>query len=522
MLMGSPTTAQAAATTFIVNSTNDVDDGTCDATHCSLREAINAANANSGTDTIAFNISGAGPHTIQPASALPTITDPVIIDGYTQPGASPNTNGPGLGLNTVLKIELDGTDAGAFIHGLDITAGSSTVRGLVINRFGIDSHGISLHTNGGNVIEGNFIGTDVTGSVDLGNGQDGVNIGFAAPNNIIGGTTSNARNLISGNTNGVSISGSGATGNVVQGNLIGTDVTGTVALGNLRGIWVSSALNTIGGTTPGARNVISGNTGSSIFSRGIRIYGAAATGNKVQGNFIGTDVTGTGDLGNLIDGVAISNGANNNAIGGTATAAGNIIAFNGGDGVFVETGTGNAILGNSIFSNDGLGIDLGSDGITPNDAGDGDAGANGLQNFPVVTSAVAGSTTVEVTLNSTPNTIFRLELFSNSSCDASGNGEGAKFIGVSSDVTTDETGNHTVTINLLTTVPVGHFITATVTDPNNNTSEFSACQAVAPAPTPTPTPVPGITLPGLAAMAGMLVLVLVWTLRRKGLPTSTP
>ena len=81
--------AQAQATTFTVNSTNDVDDGTCDATHCSLREAINAANANSGTDTIAFNISGAGPHTIQPTSALPTITDPVVIDGYTQPGASP-------------------------------------------------------------------------------------------------------------------------------------------------------------------------------------------------------------------------------------------------------------------------------------------------------------------------------------------------------------------------------------------------------------------------------------------------
>ena len=126
----------APTSTWTVNSTNDVDGGTCDATHCSLREAINAANANAGTDTIAFNISGAGPHTIQPTSALPTITDPVIIDGYTQPGAMPNTNGPGLGLTTVLKIELDGSNAGApFVSGLRLTGGNSTIRGLAINRF---------------------------------------------------------------------------------------------------------------------------------------------------------------------------------------------------------------------------------------------------------------------------------------------------------------------------------------------------------------------------------------------------
>ena len=317
----------------------------------------------------------------------------------------------------------------------------------------------------------------MTGSVEIGNSCDGVGIGVASPNNIIGGSTAEARNVISGNgSNGVNIFGFLATGNLVQGNLIGTDVTGTIALGNTRGIWVSTAANTIGGITATERNVISGNTGSSRFSRGIRIYGMGATGNKIQGNLIGTDVTGIRDLGNLIDGVAVTDGASNNAIGGAVNGARNTIAFNGGDGIFVETGTGNAILGNSILSNMGLGIDLGSDGVTPNDTGDGDAGTNGLQNFPVIISAIAGSTTVKATLNSTANYIFRLELFSNSSCDASGNGEGANFIGVSSDVTTDEAGNHTVTINLSTTVPVGHFVTATVTDPNNNTSEFSACR----------------------------------------------
>ncbi len=162
------------STTFTVNSANDVDDGTCDVTHCSLREAIDAANANAGGDTIAFNIPGGGPHTIQPTSALPTITDPVIIDGYTQPGASPNTNGPGLGLNTVLKIELDGTNAEAGAGplgtgGLVVSAGGSTVRGIVINRFATNVSGIMLDTSDGNVIEGNFIGTDVTGTVALGN-----------------------------------------------------------------------------------------------------------------------------------------------------------------------------------------------------------------------------------------------------------------------------------------------------------------------------------------------------------------
>jgi len=139
-LMTSASVVQAQ-TTFTVNTTDDIDDGTCGATHCSLCEAINTANANAGPDTITFNIPGPGPHTIQPTSALPTITDMVIIDGYTQPGATTNTNGPGLGINAVLMIELDGSNAGVGVSGLRITAGNSTVRGLVINRF--NNHGIA-------------------------------------------------------------------------------------------------------------------------------------------------------------------------------------------------------------------------------------------------------------------------------------------------------------------------------------------------------------------------------------------
>ena len=149
--------------TFTVTKTADTNDGVC-GFDCSLREAITAANASPGADTIAFNIPGPGPHTIQPLSALPTVTDAVTIDGYTEPGASPNTNGPGLGSNAVLKIELDGS-AQPSGPGLLIDADASTVRGLVVNRF--DSDGVYLFFSDGYVVEGNFIGTDITGTTDL-------------------------------------------------------------------------------------------------------------------------------------------------------------------------------------------------------------------------------------------------------------------------------------------------------------------------------------------------------------------
>ena len=452
-----------------VNSNDDVDDTVCDATHCSLREAINASNAIPNTDTIAFHIPGAGPHTIQPTSALPTITDPVIIDGYTQPGASPNTNPVGQGLNTVLKIEPDGTNAGG--SGLVINAGHTTVKGLVINRF----HGIGIVLDGigGNVIEGNFIGTDVTGTFDLGNFGSGVFIS-AASDNMIGGTAAGAGNVISGNNvAGVSIV-NGSMGNTVQGNFIGTDVTGTLAVGNrFDGVEIENAPgNLIGGTTAGAGNLLSGN------HSGIYIGGFGATGNLVLGNLIGTDAKGIGALGNIGDGIEVRN-ANGNTIGGTGSSGSNTIAYNGVAGVVVFSGMDNVILSNSIFSNAGLGIDLVPYGVTLNDGGDGDAGANDLQNFPVVTSATSGggSVTIEGTLDTAPNTTFRLEFFSNSSCDPTGHGEGQTFVG-STNVTSDFTGNVRFAVTFPDTGLVGRFITATATDQTKSTSEFSRCQAV--------------------------------------------
>ena len=458
------------AITITVNTTTDTNDGICNTTHCSLREAINVSNLNAGVkDTVAFNIPGSGPHTITPTTVLPTVTDPVVIDGYTQPGASPNTNQTGA-INAVLMIELNGVSAGSNVNGLRITAGNSTVRGLAINRF---LQGISLETNGGNLIEGNFIGTNVSGTVALGNVVGGIN---PSSNNTIGGTTAAARNIISGNSGGILMSGGG---NLIQGNLIGTDATGTIALGNSVGVLLASTNNTIGGTTVTARNVISGNRGNGIF-----LFNNAEN-NIIQGNFIGTDVSGTVNLGNNERGITIERGdggaPRGNAIGGVAPGAGNIIAFNGQGGVFISGSsvTGNSVLSNSIFSNTNLGIDLDQNGVTPNDTGDADTGANNLQNYPVLSSAMSGASaaTVQGTFNSMPNMPFRLEFFSNPACDPSGFGEGQSFIGTQS-VTTDASGNATVNFTSSSALAAGQFITSTATDPNGNTSEFSACRVV--------------------------------------------
>src|SRR5262249_8095450 len=230
---------------------------------------------------------------------LPAITSPVTIDGISQGGAG--YNGPPL-------IELRGPGGSFVVNGLNITAGSSTVKGLIINRF---NPCIRIDTNGGNTIAGNYIGTDATGTVDMGSTIDGIVILTA--NNTIGGTTAAARNIISGNnSSGIFITGVPATGNLVQGNYIGTDVTGTNDLGNGVGVTITNAPNnTVGGTAAGARNIISGNDGN-----GVSLNQNSASGNQVQGNYIGTDASGTVALSNSLDGINL-NAAPNTTIGGT-------------------------------------------------------------------------------------------------------------------------------------------------------------------------------------------------------------
>jgi CSLREA domain-containing protein len=493
-----PTVVMTASDATITVTTT-ADDITPNDGSVSLREAITAVNAgnnlgdpdiiaeNPGTfgphDTINFNIPiiplgplktiNVGTDASAAGIGLPTIVNPVTIDGYTQPGSSMNTLSSGD--NAVLRIELNGTSAGASSFGLFINAGSSTVRGLVINRF--FEFNIELASNGGDVIAGNFIGTNVTGTAKLGNSGGGVSV-QNAPSSNIGGTAAGARNVISGNQTNVSIVS--ATMNQVQGNLVGTDVTGTAALGStFDGVFIERASNnTIGGTTAGARNIISGNGRD-----GVEILNAGATMNQVQGNLIGTDASGASALGNARDGVFISN-APSNTVGGTASGAGNTIAFNGRVGVNVvdTTATGNAIRHNSIFSNTGLGIDLGDDGVTPNTPGSPHAGPNHLQSWPVLASASSsgGTTTIMGSLNSTPNRVFVLDFFANDACDPSGNGEGQTFLDPSRTVgPTDAAGNAVFTVTLPVSVAMGQQITATATDSiTNDTSEFSNCVGV--------------------------------------------
>jgi hypothetical protein len=319
-------------------------------------------------------------------------------------------------------------------------------------------------TGNNNRVEGNLIGTDVTGTLALGNFYGVLIDGGTANNNTIGGTAPGAGNLISGNRlDGVELMQCHT--NVVEGNLIGTDVTGTQALGNaLTGVSIeaSGLDNRVGGTELGAGNVISGNGGSGVF------IATFARGNLVQGNRIGTDVSGTEPLGNAIDGVHIDgldpDIGDNNTIGGEEPGAGNTIAFNDSDGVFVDRGTHNAILGNAIFGNHRRGIELLD-------------GANLDQPAPVLTSASTdgSSTTVTGTLTSTPNSTFTLELFANSVNDPSGSGE--RFLG-SVQVTTDANGNASFTVTLDSAVDPGMFLTATATDSARNTSSFSAAVEV--------------------------------------------
>lgn len=482
LLLGLATAASAA--TITVSGTGDTSavDGVV-----TLREAIasinGAANINAdvvavgayGTnDTIHFAI-GTGVQTIALGFSLPAITKPVVIDGTTQPGFA----------GTPL-IVLDGVSAGGGAIGLQVNGGNSTVRGLVIDRFGLD--GIRLSTNGANTIAGNYIGIDATGTLARGNGTgSGLRVILDSNNNVIGGTAVADRNVISGGTN---ISISGPSGTLIEGNYIGTNAAGTAAIaGNGYSIDVAGTNTTIGGTTgttpggpcTGACNLISGNQIGPVLESG-------STGTQILGNLIGTNAAGTGALGNVIHGIESASSVN--VIGGVTAAARNVIAFNGEKGVHISQGTANAILGNSIFGNVGLGIDLLPDGVTPNDPGDPDEGSNNLQNFPVISSVsiVAGNVTIGGSLNSTAGIQFRLEFFSNTSCNAASPndfGEGQTFLGFVN-VTTDGSGN--ATFNPTFPIPGGQtVITATATDPENNTSEFSQCPAAVVTATPTPT-----------------------------------
>jgi PKD domain/FG-GAP repeat len=383
---------------------------------------------------------------------------------------------------TVVAENLIGTDIKGtssvpnLTGGIIITGGSGTtiggVVGLALNVIsGNEGDGVDIDSDSAStLVEGNFIGTDQTGTEPLPNTGDGVSVDDAS-SVTIGATMQSAGNVISSNAqSGVSITGTTTTGVLILGNRIGTDYTGALALGNASfGVLVSGTPGgTIGGTAPGYRNIISANT-----SGGIGLY-AGTTGALVQGNLIGTDITASVPLGNG-NGIQIDGGSFNNTIGGNGSGAGNTIAFSTGIGVDVDAtaGTGNEIRLNSIFSNTGLGIDLGGNGVTLNNSV-GHIGPNDYQNFPVITDVVSagGTTTLTGTLNSTLDTAFELDFYTLSSMNKSGYGEGRYVLG-SASVTTDGTGNVSFTLGFPTPAGGARFVTATATDPSGNTSEFS-------------------------------------------------
>ncbi len=546
-------TASAQAATFVVNSIGDGADAnladnicmTATAGECTLRAAIEQANQTVGTDQINFNILGAGVKTIAPLAALPDITETITIDGYTQPGATANS--AATSDNAVILIELSGALAGANANGLTLpqSASGSTIRGLAINRF--SRVGISLAGGDNIVIAGNFIGTNATGTIDLGNASVGIYGEFAAQSNgnVIGGTTPADRNVVSGNGNAGILFEFQAINNVVQGNFVGLAADGAAALGNDSfgiGFGSFTAGTLIGGDDAadgavdgivGARNYISGNASNGVFiGSGIVVQGnfigtdtagasarpnnggigfnvgsgtiiggaAAGAGNLISGNTgdgisignssnltiknnrIGTTANGISALGNGGDGVEITAGSGNNQIGGAALNEGNIIAFNAEDGIQINdvgfAPVGNPISGNSIHTNGGLGINLSVDNVTANDANDADAGANRLQNFPVITYAQSASTRVVGTFNSTSGTTFRLEFFNSPTADASGNGEGQTFVGAIN-VTTDAGGDAAFDQIFAPTSAIGSFISATATNlSTGDTSEFSNARQV--------------------------------------------
>jgi CSLREA domain-containing protein len=495
----------AAGATFTVNSTGNnadaaVGNGVCATPQgeCTLRAAIQEANVTAAPDNIYFAI-GSGAKTIAVPSGLPTITQPVVIDGSTQPGFA------GAPL-----IELDGTLFSG--TGLELAGGLSTVRSLIVSGFGGD--GIRLFSKGGDIIEGCYVGTTADGTGIKRNLSAGIRV--ETYSNRIGGPAPAQRNIISGNgglfiEGGILIVGSQALGNIVQGNYIGLDVTGMLPLGNLgRGVAIQAAsYNLIGGPTKAEGNLIAGNRAS-----GVRMM-SGSIGNVVWNNRIGVNnlnatnvgeypqpgilsnargvqIRGDGNYvkenliaGNTWDGVLFYDGTGQDLIPmgfpSGNQVEGNYIYQNGYSGIGVYVGEKNRLTRNAIFGNGHLGINLEDRTfgmVTLNDPDDSDTGTNGFQNFPVVTSAAIGTnqTTIAGTLASRPSRLYTVELFVNLACGAFGYGQGLAPLGTTS-VTTDAAGAGSFTFVLPKALVSGMVVTATATDPDGNTSEFSACTA---------------------------------------------
>jgi hypothetical protein len=497
-------TANAYGLILTVNSTStgtdsNLSDGACNTGNtnvagdpeCTLHAAIQNINfANEATNSIVFDIPAADARCqtvvnvvvcsiLRGVGPLPLIEEPVFIQGYSQPVAAENSLNIGSNAELAIEIEQDTI----FLRG-----DGSEVRGLVLN----DST-LRVESND-NTIAGNFIGTNTTGTVAT--GGLGILLRNNASNNLIGGELNRDRNLISGSeSNGIGFCAT-CNGNRIINNYIGTNVAGNAVLHN-----VGDGIGTVSNDNEIRRNVVSGNWGNGILVSG--------SNNIINHNYIGTSASGTKtltNLGNRGSGIFVNHlqaglEGSDNQIGGELgnllVSDGNTIAFNEGPGVTISNQAGfavrNSILSNSIFQNGlitndyrELGIDLVAMavGVAPNDLlpGDGDTGNNELQNYPIITAAVLTPLNSEIsgTLNSTPFSDFTLQFFANTECNTTtftgwNHGEGEALLGTTT-VTTDSNGDASFSQIFSEIAPPGQtIVTATATDENGNTSEFSQC-----------------------------------------------
>lgn len=520
---------QLKAAVFTVTNTNDSGTG-------SFRQAILDANSTTGLDMIDFNISGVGPHTIQPLTNLPVISDLLTINGYSQPGSSVNTLTSGNNAN--IQIVLDGSLLMPQATGLQIHASNSIISGISIVSF--QSAGISLSSDTSAQTElisvsGNFIGLMPDGNTVGPNGT-GVIISSLSRRTLIGGSDVSEKNIISGNSgDGILIE---SDFNSVLGNLIGTDSSGQFSRGNFNGVSIFPPLgnvnadsNLIGSNLPQESNLISGNNQNGIDINGVfTAFGINNT--QVVNNIIGLNVSGSGSLGNANTGISVRDGVNtiirenevggnvnglilssltrgtdiqNNVIGGSAangntsdgirivsgsgpnfighpfTGVGNTISFNSRNGVSIDrTDTQeNRIMFNTIFNNGSLGIDLtelGAIGVSPNDADDSDFGPNNLLNFPIFLSAQDSNGMIQVNgdYDGLANETIILEYFYNQQCDPSGHGEGEVIAGHDI-IVTDNQGHADIQFSMNPAPSGFNFISSLATDTAGNTSEFSPC-----------------------------------------------
>ena len=398
-------------------------------------------------------------------------------NGSAQSGISISGGHTNRVLGNYIGTNSTGTAAqGSQTNGIRLinsTYGNIIGTGVVGSRNVIsgNENGVYILSND-NFVVNNFIGTNAAGTEAIPN-TDGIEIfGEPASGNQIGGKIAGEGNLISGNSTGILIYQADNT--VIQGNSIGTNVLQDNALPNELGIKILSGANysQIGGSAAGAGNIISGNSDKGI-------YITTSSGTEISGNWIGVNSAGNA-IPNGGDGIWLYD-AISTTVGGAASESGNIISKNGGNGITLRNNSQfNSITGNAIYGNTDLGIDLNwnAAGVTLNDIGDVDTGTNGLQNFPVLTQAsFSGDTVLSVqgTLSSMASKTYAIHLYGNDSCDPSGYGEGQVFLAEGS-ATTVPSGNVIFSFGTINTSRRYLYITATATDPDGNTSEFSACR----------------------------------------------